>query len=59
VGAVPAAGRAGVGTPGRPDRVEVRRTFNRRFQLDSIVARLAWAAVRTQPQPYRAVVADA
>jgi hypothetical protein len=25
--------------------------FNRRFQLDSIVERLAWAAVHTGPQP--------
>ena len=33
--------------------------FNRRFQLDSIVERLAWAATRTAPQPYRAVVSDA
>jgi len=33
--------------------------FNRRFQLDSIVERLAWAAVHTAPQPYRAVVSDA
>src|SRR4051812_10161477 len=33
--------------------------FNRRFQLDSIVQRLAWAAVHTAPQPYRVVVSDA
>ena len=33
--------------------------FNRRFQLDSIVERLAWAAVHTDPQPYRLVVSDA
>jgi transposase-like protein len=33
--------------------------FNRRFQLDSIVERLAWAAVRTAPCPYRVIVADA
>ena len=33
--------------------------FDRRFQLDSIVERLAWAAVHTAPQPYRVVVADA
>jgi transposase-like protein len=33
--------------------------LNRRFQLDSIVERLAWAAVHTAPQPYRAVIADA
>jgi transposase-like protein len=33
--------------------------FNRRFQLDSIVERLAWAATRTAPQPYRVVTADA
>src|ERR671933_815044 len=32
--------------------------FNRRFRLDSIVERLAWAAVRTAPQPYRVVTAD-
>ena len=33
--------------------------FNRRYQLDSIVERLAWAAVHTAPQPYRVVAADA
>ena len=33
--------------------------FNRRSELDSIVERLAWAAVRTAPQPYRVVTADA
>ena len=33
--------------------------FNRRFQLDTIVERLAWAAVRAAPQPYRVVIADA
>ena len=33
--------------------------FNRRFQLDSIVQRLAWAAAHTAPQPYRVVTADA
>jgi transposase-like protein len=33
--------------------------FNRRFQLDSIVERLAWAAVHTVPQPYRIVITDA
>ena len=33
--------------------------FNRRFQLDSIVERLAWAAVHTAPQPYRVIIADA
>src|SRR3954470_23313242 len=33
--------------------------FNRRFRLDSIVERLAWAATRTAPQPYWVVVADA
>jgi transposase-like protein len=32
--------------------------FNRRFQLDSIVERLAWAAVHTAPQPYAAIAAD-
>jgi transposase-like protein len=32
--------------------------FNRRFQLDSIVERLAWAATRTVPQPYRLITAD-
>ena len=33
--------------------------FNRRYQLDSIVERLAWAAVRTAPHTYRAITADA
>jgi hypothetical protein len=33
--------------------------FNRRHRLDSIVQRLAWAAVHTAPQPYRVVTADA
>jgi ISXO2-like transposase domain/Transposase zinc-ribbon domain len=33
--------------------------FNRRRQLDSIVERLAWAAMRTAPQPYPLVTADA
>jgi transposase-like protein len=34
--------------------------FNRRFQLDSIVQRLAWAAAHTAPQPYRTIIiADA
>ena len=33
--------------------------FNRRHQLDSIVERLAWAAVRTAPHTYRAITADA
>ena len=33
--------------------------FNRRRQLDSIVERLAWAAVHTVPQPYRVITADA
>jgi transposase-like protein len=33
--------------------------LNRRFQLDSIVERLAWAAAHTAPQPYRVVTADA
>jgi hypothetical protein len=33
--------------------------FNRRFRLDSIVQRLAWAAAHTAPQPYRVVTADA
>jgi transposase-like protein len=33
--------------------------FNRRYQLDSIVERLAWAAAHTVPQPYRVIVADA
>ena len=32
---------------------------NRRRQLDSIVERLAWAAVHTVPQPYRVITADA
>ena len=33
--------------------------FNRRFQLDSIVQRLTWAAAHAVPQPYHVVVADA
>src|SRR5689334_17340658 len=33
--------------------------FNRRYRLDSIVERLAWAAVHAVPHPYRAVTADA
>jgi transposase-like protein len=33
--------------------------FNRRFQLDTIVERLAWAALQTPPQPYRVIIADA
>jgi len=32
--------------------------FNRRHQLDSIVERLAWAALHTAPQPYRTIIAD-
>jgi hypothetical protein len=33
--------------------------FDRRRQLDSIIERLAWAAVHTVPHPYRVVAADA
>jgi hypothetical protein len=33
--------------------------FNRRFQLDSIVERLAWAAAHTTPQPYKLIITDA
>ena len=33
--------------------------FNRRFRLDSIVERLAGAAIHAAPQPYRIVIADA
>ncbi len=33
--------------------------FNRRYQLDSIVERLAWAAAHTVPHPYRTITADA
>jgi transposase-like protein len=33
--------------------------FNRRYQLDSIVQRLAWAAIHTGPQPYRVIISDA
>src|SRR5215218_6441356 len=33
--------------------------FNRRHRLDSIVERLAWAAVHTVPQPYWVITADA
>src|SRR4051794_7159907 len=29
--------------------------FNRRYQLDTIVERLAWAAIHTGPQPYQPV----
>jgi ISXO2-like transposase domain/Transposase zinc-ribbon domain len=32
--------------------------FNRRFQLDSMVERLAWAAAHTAPHPYRIIIAD-
>jgi transposase-like protein len=31
--------------------------FNRRFALDSIVQRLAWAAAHTTPHPYRVITA--
>jgi transposase-like protein len=33
--------------------------FNRRFDLDTLVQRLAWAAAHTTPHPYRVVIADA
>jgi hypothetical protein len=33
--------------------------FNRRYQLNSILERRAWAAIHTAPQPYRVVTADA
>ena len=33
--------------------------FNRRYQLDSIVERLAWAAAHMTPQPYQVIIADA
>jgi hypothetical protein len=33
--------------------------FNRRFQLDSIVERLAWAAAQAGPQPYHVIIANA
>ena len=33
--------------------------FNRRFELGSIIERLAWAAVHTAPRPYRVITADA
>jgi transposase-like protein len=32
--------------------------FDRRSQLDGIAQRLAWAATRTAPQPYRLITAD-
>jgi hypothetical protein len=38
---------------------QVAYWFNRRFELDSIVERLAWAATRTAPHPYRVIIADA
>ena len=31
--------------------------FNRRFQLDTLTERLAWAAVHTAPHPYRMIIA--
>jgi transposase-like protein len=33
--------------------------FNRRFDLDSVVERLAWAALYTPPHTYRLITADA
>jgi transposase-like protein len=33
--------------------------FNRRFDLDTIAQRLAWAAAHTPPHPYRVIIADA
>src|SRR3954451_6804993 len=33
--------------------------FDRRYRLDTIVERLAWAAIHTGPQPYRAIISDA
>jgi hypothetical protein len=38
---------------------KVVHSFGRADQLDSIVERLAWAAVHTGPQPYHTVIADA
>jgi hypothetical protein len=35
------------------------RLVNRRFQLDSMVERLAWAAAHTAPHPYNVIIADA
>ena len=46
-------------TPPQPSPTSFASRFNRRFQLDSIVERLAWAATRTVPQPYRVIVAEA
>jgi hypothetical protein len=43
----------------RHDLASFAYRFNRRFQLDSLVERLAWAAVHTAPQPYRVIIADA
>jgi ribosomal protein L37AE/L43A len=31
--------------------------FNRRYQLDSLTERLIWAAARTNPHPYHAIIA--
>ncbi len=31
--------------------------FNRRYHLDSLTERLAWAAARTPPHPYRVIIA--
>src|SRR3954447_279085 len=33
--------------------------FDRRYRLDTIVERLAWAAIHTGPQPYRVIITDA
>jgi hypothetical protein len=38
---------------------KVVHSFGCADQLDSIVERLAWAAVHTGPQPYHTVIADA
>ena len=33
--------------------------FNRRYQLDTMTERLAYACARTAPHPYRVIIADA
>ena len=32
--------------------------FNRRFQLDTLTKRLAYACARTAPHPYRVIIAE-
>ena len=47
---------------GKPDRVGASYLssfawrFNRRYQLDSLTERLAYACARTAPHPYRVII---